>query len=829
VQSDTIIDVYTAFIERACLTEDHRSELKEKRGFSDQTIDVLKLRSARDENKVVISELESKYGRSLLKDAAILNEKGDPSAQLLQANIIIPYLTEDSRVYLLRPHKFGLKGKGVEVYSEGLLKKISTDKVILTESEFKAVACWQLGYAAVGIPGIASFSKTQFPRLKEIFDKNNIKSVCVVFDREIKNIQSLPNYKKDPQKRWDTQFFAWLMATQLIEEGFHTSIGLIPERFVLNGKADLDGALSQGMTLEDIEDIVRYADEPDEFFHKLEDEGQLILQKKKKSWYFNNTIKEETNHYTVTTRKEKTFEKKIISNFVIRIKNCYFDGEKSIREVYFVNEFGEQSKVFKLGAEEMVSITDFEVFCRNKGNYAWRGSKNNLIDVWEWEISKNTNSMVLMPDHVGKIDSVESDIWLFENVSVIDGAAIETDEFGIVRHKELSFKTRSISSNKDELSILIPDISTEPYDYKTTIQKIVANFKNDSIKICIGWIVANFFLNEVSKQFHSFPFLFLVGRRMSGKTTLARWLVSFTGIRSSGKSITGTSQVGIARYLSYYSSLPVWFDEYRNEAKIHNKDSFLRNVYDRQGSGKGTKTGIGTREEIIRGSILLSGEETPLDNALLTRSIVVRLAKREMKENDIYFELQKQMNKFSKLAYDVLLKRESLAKKFMNNVNECMIFLCKEYELDQRIALNYAIAGCGYMILFGEDDEFVEYLAKHAVEDKTQKDSEQVINIFFGILGSLHAKGDLDDKYFQYNQDKNEVSLYFQGSYNLFSPEYHKIYHQNSFKQDAIRNYLKEEDFYKGHDNVRIKGSQRKCLIFKASELPSEAQFLVTQ
>lgn len=827
----TIIDVYSSFIEQAKLLDSDRQALKEKRGFTDQTIDNLKFRSACDENRDVISKLESVYGRSLLKDAAILNEKGEPSSQLLQQNIIIPYLMDDGRTYFIRPHKYGLKGKGVEIYSEGILKLMNVqdnEKLIITESEFKAAACWQIGYPALGIPGISSFSKTHFPRIKEILQKNNIKSVCIIFDREVKNDPNLPNYKQDPTKRWDTQFYAWLMATQIKDEGFPAMVAELPERFMVNGKADFDGALAQGMNLEDVQDVVRSAKEPDEYFEQLTDDAKLILRKKRKAWHFENTVKEEMNCYVVTVRNGDTFERRKVSNFVIRIKNCYFDGDTATREVYFINEFAEVSGVFKLDPSEMVSVVEFETFCKRKGNYDWRGTKTNLNDIWAWEISKSASAMITMPDHVGKIDDKEHDIWLYDGAAVIDGEFIQADETGIIRHKDVSLKARSVSTSKDEVSILIPHISNQPYDYKSKVEQIVKNFNgNQAIKICVGWIVANFFIEELNKKFRSFPFLFLVGRRMSGKTTLARWLTHFAGVRASGKSITGTTQVGIARYLAYYSSLPVWLDEYRNEQKTHNKDSFLRNVYDRQGSGKGTKVGTGTREEIIRGSILLSGEETPLDNALLTRSLIIRLHKRgDPSENSTYFEMQAEMPMFSRLAYDVLTNRANLSEKYMKLVKECMDYLCTEHKLDHRIALNYAIAGCGYMLMFGESEEFVEFLSEHAAQDKAQKDEEQVVNTFFGILGSLNAKGVFGKEYYEHDSITNEIHIYFEGSYNLWAPEYQKITGHTPFKKDAIRNYLREESYYKDDKRRYIDKVLRRCMTFKADELPVEAHFM---
>ncbi len=76
-----------------------------------------------------------------------------------------------------------------------ITEKIPT--LVIAESEYKAMASGMLGVPAVGVPGIASFSRKHFDRLLQIVNALAPDNVSVCFDNEVKDNSSLPNYKPD--------------------------------------------------------------------------------------------------------------------------------------------------------------------------------------------------------------------------------------------------------------------------------------------------------------------------------------------------------------------------------------------------------------------------------------------------------------------------------------------------------------------------------------------------------------------------------------------------------------------------------------------------------
>ena len=224
----------------------------------------------------------------------------------------------------------------------------------------------------------------------------------------------------------------------------------------------------------------------------------------------------------------------------------------------------------------------------------------------------------------------------------------------------------------------------------------------------------------------------------------------------------------------------------------------------------------------------MSGEETPIDNALLTRAIIIQLRKRkEDKQNDIYYKLQGDIKKLSRLAYNMLTRRVELIPKILDLIEQGMKYFCQTYSLDQRIALNYATALAGYFVAFGENDKLLDFTAQYALKDKRDKDMEQIVNIFFDGLGSLHASGKFNEQFYRYDPVKKELYFFMAGAYNIWSPEYQRVFNQPPFKMQAIRNYLMEEPFYKTSGPKMIGKTTRWALIFDVDQLPNEAKFML--
>lgn len=212
--------------------------------------------------------------------------------------VIIPYFDEQGELIGLRPHK-GMGRAGTllgtphvyvprtfrsvakvqsqeeqQLETEELLNQVGLadgqvarptqerfHTAVVCEGEFKAAAIWQtigagsfrtgtgredpIGVCA--LPGI-SFGKNYEIReeLDDWLRRVKCRRVIVAFDSEEKSDPKLDSYKADPRKRYDSQKWAWYLATDLANK-LHVrgEVCLLPLPWRnAKGKADWDGALA---------------------------------------------------------------------------------------------------------------------------------------------------------------------------------------------------------------------------------------------------------------------------------------------------------------------------------------------------------------------------------------------------------------------------------------------------------------------------------------------------------------------------------------------------------------------------------------------------------
>jgi DNA primase len=325
-------------------------------------------------------------------------------------------------------------------------------------------------------------------------------------------------------------------------------------------------------------------------------------------------------------------------------------------------------------------------------------------------------------------------------------------------------------------------------------------------------------MEEVFKHYGCFPFLFITGRRRSGKSTVAEWMMNLFGLENSGKQAGDTTSVAMQRYMSYYSSLPLFVDEYRNDIKVTQKNGLFRNAYNRQSAGKGIKSDWGTREAKIRGTIILAGEETPSDNALLTRCIVVLVSEIRRKVNNFDW-FTRNRSKMSAFAYHILSNRKAYTDKFMLRLLEDKEGITRLVN-DDRMAINMAVVSAGVWSLFGEDKVFAKQFIDDIKVTKIDQESENVVSSFFADVKAMAVQPQHKLRELWDLRD-GKAYFYFHAIYNIWASDYQSRHREAPFKSDAIRNYLKDEPGFVDMSVVyRMKSGLNRCVVFNYDKAP---------
>lgn len=483
-----------------------------------------------------------------------------------------------------------------------------------------------------------------------------------------------------------------------------------------------------------------------------------------------------------------------ISNFIIKIIAMHDTPDGLIREIIFIQENSVESKPYFLAAEDMDN-EHFKIFCFAAGQYIWRGMPTDLTDLWEQEfLNAKDMKFIYEPDHIGYIEKEK--IWLFANIAITnDGEEIKPDENGVFWIKDKGIKPQSLvlTNGDDVVNSGIPSLNLSPFDIKTEFKtKVSETIGENQAKLCLGWLVAVLFLRDIFKIIGCFFFLFLHGLKGSGKTKLLTWLLACLGVEGEGYAIESTTVVAMGRYVSYYSSLPVLFDDYRNTEKIKTKDSFLRNVYNQQSAGKGLKTNFGVRDVRVRGTVCFTGEEEPHDGALQERCAGIEVSENlRTKENLTWFARNR--SQFSFFAYDILKNKKSLLKKIKDKLEDEKFkkYFTGDSHENRPAAHNSVIYAC-YAAYFGEDLKFKEWLQKQTAETTKDNKSESMVSRLLDDLMPLRlAKKIRINEHWAFDSEK--IYLYLHGIYYEWEKDYRSRHGEMPFAEKAIRDYIKNE------------------------------------
>lgn len=834
------------------LDEKHRVQMKEMRGFSDETIDGCRFFSggaylAGVEGKLIKDFKEE----DLLESGVFIKPKGSltMSPILFEDRVIIPYLNKDNVAYFVRPHKLGLKDVQLEVYQERNFSRT----VVLTEGEFKAAAAMQMGVPCVAVPGVGSFSNKHFARMVAQFNSFGVKDVIVMFDNEVKDDPAYPQkYKENPANRWDVQYYAHMMASMLVKEGFLASIATLPDGWRVDGKADIDGALAQGRTGDDLRVVMASALTHKEYLAELPEDAKKVVARKWAKRKFRGTIKKEWGKYHALrafgSGKHRTEEYVEVSNFTLKIIATHETPEGVVREVVMINEFGDRSGSFPLSAVDMMSNDKFRAFCSGKGNFLWRGKQDELDTIWQEEFLDDDGRHIVELDHVGYIDREK--IFLAGNVMFAEGKEIRPDKTGIFWTEKRGVKPMAINvaGGKGSENIGVPLFNFTEFDQREILDHLILAIGETDAKICMGWCGAVMYMKTMFDLAGCFPMLFLSGKRSSGKSHVAKWLMHLFGVETEGIQAHDTTSVGLQRYLGYYSYLPVYMDEYRNIDKVTNKNGLLRNVYNRQAAVKGIRADHGVRVAEVRGTMLLAGQEMPRDNAIMSRSVLVVVSeqKRDRDRNPFNWFVQHKGG-FSNVFLRQLRDYKEGTQRFVSKYEEARAYFSGKIP-DDRKATNYAAVAAGYWVLFGDDNDFARALTRELVRVHEEIDAEEESVQFWEDLLAMRQAGKIRGKYWVVKTDPYAYSgkdgsaqvaprayVYFNGLYNLWAEDYAKRNRETGFTAASLRSVIKNEpycvnevDKYGKPPRVRINQIIQRCMVFDLETAPEALRDLVS-
>ena len=758
--------MYDKILSKMSLSEKDRAELKSKRGFNDETINYFNLKSPFTASESL--EIVRSIGKTPLQRERLLN--GDNICHALRNNGIIPFFETDKdgnrKCIRVQGHKYFIKGKEPLIFDA---TREGVDELFICESEYKAMAMWQLGYSAIGLSGITKFVGKYFHVLLSKLCSIRPSKCIIVFDNDDKASPESDKFTSNPSARYDCFKYQWYLAHTLRGKGIDSYVANLPDSWRINGGCDIDGCLAAGKTKGDFDKVFQESMwlSPDEFKETWIGTGEMdnVLTPWADAKLKSTHIKVKKNCMWSTDKKGEPLK---LTNFDMYVTTIHTDEDNNIisRYVTVINEFGKKFQEVQIENSDLSSSGKFSTWCLgHPGNIVYSGEPRNMHEIGTY---LNTVSTPTTISHTGVIGyNKKYDSFLFHEGAYKDGVRYDA-EGGRMFLPDGAVEVDSLYGDGDmpfEMSI-----STDKFNWRTAIDKMVKNYGDGKIRIVIAWLAASTFADVFERCMKPklFPLLWVTGAMGSGKNTLLQQSMSFIGIHGfEGIAINQVTQPSIWKQLSYLGSIPLWVDELRDDKHCRGFDGVWRSAYNRTCT---SKSKMNTDKDVIamkvRGTVALTGQDISSDTALNQRFIPIRISKRT-RSGLLYNWINNNCKKFSYMMHEMLTDRDAISDFIESNIELHKAKWRKVID-DDRLAMNVAVVSvmADALGINLEKNFSMKGWAKNMFEEVASGADD--LEFLEGVSEIINAEPALATTVFSGEIESGKLFIYYSYAYSLW-------------------------------------------------------------
>lgn len=556
---------------------------------------------------------------------------------------------------------------------------------------------------------------------------------------------------------------------------------------------------------QDIDDVLR--------------EGKMSIEELKANCVYPSpeqltSIRVRNDGYYILKNTEDAIREKRISNWTINIKAVIFRGEDEKMRKCSLNTGNGYDKEVIIPSEAFSSALALRTFmlANSEQLLYFSGNDSDLIELIKFLSISSHPKIIIESDCVGEI----KEGFIAENVFIDNTGGIKPLKDGFLAldenrsiHLIELVKKGAAKSEIPYFDLTIPFGGVVKLKHK--VYDLLIKNRNLKMALAIGWTKAVMWSKAFYERRRFFPLLCIHGKYASGKSVAAQWLMSFVGLRDTNPEMLsdrGTTEVGLARKLSYYSSLPVFIDDYRADETGTRFHTFLRGVYDRTSPTKGLQDDFGVRRTIIRGCVILTGEHAPTDPALLSRMFTIEMT-RDERTDKYYKEIIKLEPQFNIIGLDWLKKRWEQFEAFYKGFEELEEAISLEID-DPRQAGVLAVVVSSLLTenldgYFFNKDDVIDYAIKLSKMELDERKKGEIIPNLWEAVDVLKKKGLLDEQAVHYDIMQQEVYVNLPSLMGaILGGQFTKHYKFPNHRE--IAKLLKQEKYIKSHKPIRVDG-----------------------
>jgi hypothetical protein len=785
---------------------------------------------------------------------------------------------------------------------EAYRKKREIEVLIITEGEKKAFVACKNGFDCIGISGIWCYKPKEdkesgqqedlLPEIKEFLKVCNVKRVVLLHDSDSLDMTDFTKSKNANKPATDRPMGFCNSARRcfelVVQQGVKFSFSYINPHISETGKKyGLDDLILEFETYDqrvllDFFESVKEGKSTAYFCTKN------ITFNKEVFWYdiwhlndateFYRYHKQKLKHltefrfkhlrYKINSAEDKIEEiksydreavwiddgrycgydikqnKRVFTNFTMNVLFLLKSSTNPKRIVSFKNIIGQEC-IKELTMDDLVSVSNFRKKLISDGSYIYKGDMYELLNLQE---------MLFKEEQVAtEITSLgwqrHYNFYAWSNGISSDGKFYPIDEYGIVLFQDKRFYFPAFSSLHEESDIQFENernfrhFPDSEISFESWMVRFVKVYKeNGTIGIC--YFVASLFRDLIYPVYKEFPLLNLFGQKGSGKSTMAKSLMSLFGVPQNALNIeSGTStSKAIQRKQAQFRNALVWIDEYKNSIDPKSV-AMLKGLYDGVGYERAqTSQDNKTMNTPVLSSTILSGQDMPtIDPALFRRVILLMFKSNEFKEEESknYDELKAvEKRGLTSITISILQHRDKIADKYHEEFKYWNSKLKKDFQTKQvveSIMKNAAMVLAPMSILldagvFDLKDSPIQF-TKHQLytnfyecieRHRNLMNDNQEISVFWETVETLFEEGLISAEKGHFRFVEDCIAIRYTPVYSAYSEKYRKVHGRAGLDKQTLLNYLKGSSYFRGNkDAIRFEGvgSPTSGFLFMYKEL----------
>ena len=562
---------------------------------------------------------------------------------------------------------------------------------------------------------------------------------------------------------------------------------------------------------------------------------------------------DKTRILSIRTAKDGSEYHESISNFILTPLYRILDDDDNEKH-YVKLDNGYETKHIIFDGETLSINRNFKSFCRQKGDFNWKGNQEDLNQLNDFMIQHRCE-VVEEVKYIGYLydqnflseeadeedeagntplyKEMPEDIWIFPTHAYYNGELYYPDQDNIFR-----FPTKNVLLEFDRTDNIV----------KKPIKKIPT--KDDVLSVLsgthelyghygwlgIGFMVASLQVSTITQFSRQFPYFYPFGIRNTGKTEFATFMYKFAGVEAVLQSPPQRLDV-FRKHLRWYSHLPYGYDEAQQQGEEKkDKDFFfkfaeeLKTLFNRKGLQRGDKDPDKLIKFPARAVLTFSGEVATNETAIKSRTIFID-ALNFHHDEDTFDDLIEKENIMYWLGQYMMRTAHEWREPFVLNYKN-LISEMKDVEsykkITSRVRKNYAIvlaATKTFMkcidqkfgtVLYTESffNELKYFALKEMMNSQKEVEEQHQAIVFLSEIASLAKSGELE-KNVDYKIDDKILYISPNEAWNAHKKQRFKSPYVST---NAIASDLRAYSFFKGSKVKKIAGKALRCWMFELSD-----------